>query len=107
MTDQCAICERLENLGYESERPMKLYGKEFHLVSDPIPDGDGFAVEGIARRSGYRLSARARNSPPTMTTERKVECRINMLGLHVPELLLSTIDADLPSSNIYCSKNKV
>ena len=52
ITDQGAICERLENLGYESEHPIKLYGEKFHLVSDPIPDGDGFAVEGIARRSG-------------------------------------------------------
>ena len=27
-------------------------GEEFHLISDPIPDGDGFALEGIARRCG-------------------------------------------------------
>ena len=42
MTEQGAICEKLENLEYESEHPIKLYGEKFHLVSDPIPDGDGF-----------------------------------------------------------------
>ena len=56
MTKQCdqrfAICERLRVLGYASERRVRLYGEEFYLVSDPFPEGDGFAVEGIARRSG-------------------------------------------------------
>jgi hypothetical protein len=55
MTKQCdkqfVICERLRELGYASEGHIRLYGEEFYLVSDPIPDGDGFAVEGIARGS--------------------------------------------------------
>jgi hypothetical protein len=46
------ICERLQKLGYAKEKHIKLYGEEFHLVSNPVPDGDGFAVEGIARTSG-------------------------------------------------------
>ena len=49
---QFVICERLRELGYASKRHVRLYGEEFYLVSDPIPEGDGFAVEGIARRSG-------------------------------------------------------
>ena len=49
---QLAICERLIEFGYANERHIRLYGEEFHLVSDPIPDGDGFAIKGIARRSG-------------------------------------------------------
>ena len=49
---QFAICARLRELGYASKRHVRLYGEEFHLISDPIPEGDGFAVEGIARRSG-------------------------------------------------------
>jgi hypothetical protein len=49
---QLVICQRLRELGYARERHVRLYGEEFHLVSDPISDGDGFAVEGIARSSG-------------------------------------------------------
>ena len=56
MTKQCDkqffICERLRELGYASERHVRLYGEEFYLISDPFPLDDGFAVEGIARRSG-------------------------------------------------------
>jgi len=46
------ICARLQQLGYAREKHIRLYGEEFHLVSDPVPDGDGFAVEGITRFSG-------------------------------------------------------
>jgi hypothetical protein len=49
---QVVICERLRELGYASHRHVRLYGEEFHLISDPIPDGDGFVVKGIARTSG-------------------------------------------------------
>jgi hypothetical protein len=45
------ICERLQELGYRRERHIKLYGEEFHLVSDPVPDGDGFAIEGTSKTS--------------------------------------------------------
>ena len=47
-----AICERLQELGFAREKHIKLYGEELHLISNPVPDGDGFAVEGITRRSG-------------------------------------------------------
>lgn len=51
--DKCqAICEKLQELGYAREKYIKLYGEEFHLVSNPVPDGNGFSVEGIARTSG-------------------------------------------------------
>ena len=57
MTNQAAkrktICERLQELGYAREKSIKLYGEELRLVSNPMPDGDGFAVEGVARRSGH------------------------------------------------------
>lgn len=46
------ICERLRKMGYAQERHIRLYGEEFDLVSNPVSDGEGFAVEGIARRSG-------------------------------------------------------
>ena len=45
---QFFICARLSELGFASEQRVRLYGEEFYLVSDPVPDGDGFAVEGIA-----------------------------------------------------------
>jgi len=51
--DRCkAICKKLQDLGYAKERHIKLYGEELQLVSDPVPDGNGFAIEGIARTSG-------------------------------------------------------
>ena len=45
------ICERLQELGFRREQYVKLYGEEFHLLSDPVPDGEGFAVEGTSRTS--------------------------------------------------------
>jgi len=49
---QLVICEKLKKLGYARQHKIRLYGEEFRLTSDPVSDGDGFAVEGIARRSG-------------------------------------------------------
>lgn len=49
---QRALCEKLRKLGYARARHVRLYGEDFHLISDPFPEGDGFVVEGIARRSG-------------------------------------------------------
>ena len=46
-----AICDKLQRLGYEKEHDIKLYGEKFHLVSNPIPDGDGFAIEAMTRES--------------------------------------------------------
>ncbi len=45
------ICARLQELGFAREKHIRLYGEEFHLVSNPVPDGDGFVIEGIARTS--------------------------------------------------------
>jgi len=50
--DKCrTICERLQKLGYAREKYIRLYGEEFHLVSNPIPDGNGYSVEGTTRAS--------------------------------------------------------
>jgi hypothetical protein len=46
------MCERLQELGYEREKDIKLYGEKLHLLSNPVPDGNGFSVEGIAPRTG-------------------------------------------------------
>lgn len=29
-----------------------MYGEEFDLISNPVADGNGFAIEGISRKSG-------------------------------------------------------
>jgi hypothetical protein len=53
-SDKCQIiCTRLQELGYAREKRIRLYGEEFQLVSNPIPDGNGFAVEGITRMSEH------------------------------------------------------
>jgi hypothetical protein len=45
------ICQRLQQLGYQRNQRIRLYGEEFVLISNPVPDGDGFAVEGVTRSS--------------------------------------------------------
>ena len=45
------IGERLQELGYRRERHIKLYGEEFHLLSNPVPEGEGFAIEGTTKTS--------------------------------------------------------
>jgi hypothetical protein len=52
MNKQGLICERLKKFGYASERRIRLYGEELHLVSNPIADGAGYSVLAIAVRSG-------------------------------------------------------
>ncbi len=46
------LCDRLTTLGYAQHKKIRLYGEELELIADACPDGDGFAVEGIARKSG-------------------------------------------------------
>lgn len=53
-----AICDKLQKLGYARENNIKLYGEDLHLVSNPVPEGDGFAVEGVARTSGNLIRVR-------------------------------------------------
>ncbi len=52
MNHERFICEKLRKMGYAQQRRIRLYGEEFDLVSNPVADGGGFAVEAIARRSG-------------------------------------------------------
>lgn len=48
---QSLVCERLRSLGYRSARTIRLYGEELHLISDPAPHENGFAVEGVSVKS--------------------------------------------------------
>ena len=43
------ICERLKTLGYENRNRIRMYGEEFDLTSNPVPDENGGA-EGCSRQ---------------------------------------------------------
>jgi hypothetical protein len=68
------VCERLRKLGYSSARTIRLYGEELHLISDPMPDGNGFSVEAIAGRS---MSVKRVGIPLSVVTmiEREIAAR--------------------------------
>ena len=46
------VCERLKALGYEHRKRILMYGEEFDLASNPVPDENRFAIEAISRKSG-------------------------------------------------------
>ncbi|HTJ87252.1 MAG TPA: hypothetical protein VL349_08340 [Terriglobales bacterium] len=46
------VCERLKKFGYASERRIRLYGEELHLVSNPVAEETGYSVLAVAVRSG-------------------------------------------------------
>jgi hypothetical protein len=46
------VAERLKALGYAHPNRIRMYGEEFDLTSNPIPEENGFAVEAISRKSG-------------------------------------------------------
>jgi hypothetical protein len=48
---QWLVCEGLMRLGFRSARTIRLYGEEPHLISDPEPHENVFAVHGIAVKS--------------------------------------------------------
>jgi hypothetical protein len=44
--------EKLKALGYTHPNRIRMYGEEFDLTSNPIPEDNGFAIEAISRKSG-------------------------------------------------------
>ena len=52
MDRQRLICERLEKLGYASERRIRLYGEELQLVSNPIVENAGYSVLALVVSTG-------------------------------------------------------
>jgi len=38
-------CARIKDLGYGSSHHIRMYGQQFEIVSDPIPDGNGVSVQ--------------------------------------------------------------
>ena len=55
---QAALCNRLTALGYAQHKKIRLYGEELELISNASPDGEGFAIEGIAHKTGKRTRMR-------------------------------------------------
>lgn len=52
MKSRKLVCERLKKFGYTSERRIRLYGEELHLVSEPVADEIGYSILAIVRRTG-------------------------------------------------------
>ena len=46
------VCDRLRSLGYAKGRHIRLYGKDLCLISNPVPDVDGYSIETVDRKSG-------------------------------------------------------
>jgi hypothetical protein len=44
------VCARLKDLGYASQKRVKLYGEELELVSDPFIHEGRFAIRACSRR---------------------------------------------------------
>ncbi len=38
-------CARIKGLGYGSSHHIRMYGQQFEIVSDPVPDGNGVSVQ--------------------------------------------------------------
>jgi hypothetical protein len=72
------LCGRLQRLGYSPGRCLKLYGEEFELVSEPSPDGNGYGIDGIARKSGAVRHLRIPLST-TQIIERELDVMERML----------------------------
>lgn len=52
------VGERLKALGYARLNRIRMYGEEFDLASDPIPQENGFAIEAVSRKSGLARRVR-------------------------------------------------
>jgi hypothetical protein len=63
------VAERLKALGYAHPNRIRMYGEEFDLTSNPIPDENGFAVEAISRKSGLARRLRIPLSVLQMITK--------------------------------------
>ncbi len=50
--ENARICERLKTLGYEHKNRIRMYGEEFDLISNPLSDEQGFAIEAVSRKTG-------------------------------------------------------
>ena len=67
--ENARICERLKTLGYEHKNRIRMYGEEFDLISNPISDEQGFAIEAVSRKTGHTRKVRIPLSIVQMITK--------------------------------------
>jgi len=72
MDKQRLICEKLKKFGYASERRIRLYGEDLHLVSNPVADDIGYSVLALTVRTSNLRSLRIPLSIVSML-ERELE----------------------------------
>ena len=52
-TMHTSLCERLKQLGYAKNKPLRMYGEDFDLLSDPrVVEEHLIVVDAVARKSG-------------------------------------------------------
>ena len=53
------LCETIKRLGFAQKNQVKLYGKVFDLVSDPVSVGENFVfVDALEQKSGKVMRVR-------------------------------------------------
>jgi len=68
-----ALCETIKRLGYARNNQVKLYGKVFDLVSDPVSVGENLVfVDAMDRQSGQVRRVRI---PPTIVQKARIKSR--------------------------------
>ncbi|MBS1851049.1 MAG: hypothetical protein JST79_09075 [Acidobacteria bacterium] len=71
---QIFLRKRLQSLGFTAGSRAHLYGEEFAFTSDPAPDGKGFSIMGVARKSGQ-----LRNVPIPISIVRTIEQELHLM----------------------------
>ena len=67
------LCETIKRLGYAQNNQVRLYGKVFDLVSDPVSVGENFVfVDALDRNSGQVRRVRI---PPTIVQMARIKRR--------------------------------
>jgi hypothetical protein len=76
---QGKVCTRLRQLGFKLGEPVKLYGKRYELLGDPIVSGDNSVfVAAVDKKSGQLSSLRipllvVKQAMESVSTEERIE----------------------------------
>jgi len=67
------LCETIKRLGYAQNNQVRLYGKVFDLVSDPVSVGENLGfIDALDRQSGQ---VRRFRIPPTIVQMARIKRR--------------------------------
>ena len=67
------LCATIKRLGYAPNNQVRLYGKAFDLVSDPVSVGENLVfIDGLDRQSGQVRRVRI---PPTIVQMARIKLR--------------------------------